>query len=157
MLILALMLPVKADAQWGHNPNCTGVVPCTYCGGYGVIPCGYSYMQCTFCGGSGAMRCAYCAGKKAAEEILKDKRNGYNNAPSGGYNNNNSNYNSSSNGRTCRGCNGTGRCTGCINSKYPGKTLTRNIYTAGPDYYSDCPVCGGNAKCKVCFGKGVIN
>ena len=57
---------------------------------------------------------------------------------------------SGSSGRTCAGCHGSGKCTGCAG---------RGEYR-GEGYYGtqmfDCPVCSGTGNCKVCYGKGVI-
>lgn len=146
-------MPLNADAQWGHNPNCTGVVTCNFCSGFGMLPCGYSYMICTYCGGSGKQRCAYCAGKKAAEEIQR------NNITSGGgnikSNKTNTNNDRRSSRRKCPGCDGSG--------KGPDQITYATDYT-GNSSYVYCSTCGRTTSrhthhrpdCRTCYGKGYV-
>lgn len=55
---------------------------------------------------------------------------------------------SSSQGRICPGCGGTGFCTMCN-----GRGIYKNIYTSN---YDRCPSCNGSGQCKVCHGHRVI-
>ncbi len=66
-----------------------------------------------------------------------------------------SGYGSSSSGRTCAGCNGTGKCTMCDGKGW---------YYQEAGYYTGnsrrekttCPVCHGTGRCGACHGNGTI-
>lgn len=80
------------------------------------------------------------------------------NSGGGIYQGGNSGVNSSesySNGRSCAGCSGTGKCTMC-NGK-GGYWLDTGMYT-GEDIknWKTCTACHGSGQCQVCFGKGFI-
>ena len=97
--------------------------------------------------------------RKAFRQILAAQI-GTTTAPSNGnyYNGNSGGSSSSSysNGRTCAGCSGTGRCTMCkgaggywINDvgMYTGENIKE---------WTTCPACHGSGQCQVCYGKGFI-
>lgn len=78
----------------------------------------------------------------------------YNGSLGNRYTGGNENYTGSggdnnSKGRSCKGCNGTGRCSMC-----KGKGWYKNSHN-GKIY--DCPACHKTGECKVCYGKGYIN
>lgn len=58
-------------------------------------------------------------------------------------------------GRTCRRCNGTGRCTYCGGE---GKVWVDAGTYVPYDHHvrKTCSVCGGSGRCKVCYGQGKI-
>lgn len=62
---------------------------------------------------------------------------------------------SSTGGRTCSGCGGTGKCTGCSGEgKY---WVDSGMYTgSGSRSRVNCGSCGGSGRCRVCHGKGKL-
>lgn len=58
-------------------------------------------------------------------------------------------------GRTCRGCSGTGRCTYCGGE---GKVWVDAGTYVPYDHHvrKTCSACGGSGRCKVCYGQGKI-
>lgn len=72
----------------------------------------------------------------------------------GGYSNNSNSSGSSSTSNyyniTCKGCNGSGRCTMCKGS---GKHVTETMTATIVDH---CPGCHGSGRCQVCHGKGTL-
>lgn len=81
------------------------------------------------------------------------------NSSGGYYQDGNSRGNSSgshSDGRSCSGCHGTGKCTMCKGEggywlKDTGMYIGKDIKT-----WQKCTVCYGSGQCRVCHGKGFI-
>lgn len=73
----------------------------------------------------------------------------------GGYSNGQKGNSSSSTGRKCTGCNGTGKCTACHGE---GEYWTEVGMFTGTDTHKKviCPVCNGSRNCKVCYGRGTL-
>ena len=145
----------------------TGI--CGICGGRGgIISAGYgNFIFCVACGGTGS--CGTCHGSKMSTMTQTYNLNnmgnnggyyGGNNYSGNGYSGNNYNYDSggssSSNKRTCPGCNGTGKGADEI-------TYAPN-YTGG-DNSEYCSICGKvtsahshrQPMCRVCYGKGYVD
>lgn len=127
---------------------CGGNGHCKARGGSGVQYGPYGAYSCLTC--FGGCKCIFCGGKGVTVQTMHVPAS----APAPTYTGSTGSYDSgyssgtTSNGRRCSGCNGTGQCTMCKGKGWYKNTYDGNIY--------DCPSCH-NGRCGVCFGKGIIN
>ncbi len=121
----------------------------------------YEYVPCMACRGKGIVVCMWCSGSGEVKKVKPANRNsnsyngrGYSGGSSKNYNNGSSGSKRSS-GRTCPGCNGSG--------KGPDQITYSPNYTGG-DNSRYCSTCGRTMSahthhrpmCRTCYGKGRI-